>query len=259
MDGHQTERVCSPIPFISISGVQTRREQTCILTPLSVFVVPETHDMVSQLMDPREPKNLSDVVVLAILVFHVWAAYALPWSLKRPFFAATFLFWRASYNVGIGYLLTVQSNYKLMVTWAKRLKLFENPATGKNPRPWLYTLLQRELEAKIPKDYKMSEAPIEYNTWLVFRRVVDLILMCDFVSYCLFAIVCGHRPEGEGFLIAAARWVIGIALVGFNLWVKLDAHRVVKDYAWYWGGKQIIFPKRIPRPEANHPRLLLPH
>ncbi|KAH6631912.1 phosphatidylethanolamine N-methyltransferase [Chaetomium tenue] len=201
----------------------------------TVFVVPETHDMVSQLLDPREPKNLSDVLVLAILALHIWAAYALPSSLKRPIFALIFLFWRASYNVGIGYLLTVQSNYKLIVTWAKRMQLFENPSTGKNPRPWLYQLLQNELEAKIPKDYKMAEAPLEYNTWLVFRRVVDLILMCDFVSYCLFAIVCAHKPVSEGFAIAAARWVIGIALVGFNLWVKLDAHRVVKDYAWYWG------------------------
>ncbi|KAL2127682.1 hypothetical protein VTI74DRAFT_10320 [Chaetomium olivicolor] len=215
---------------------QVRPKKTYGKTPDgTLFVVPETHDMVSQLLDPREPKNLSDILVLAILVLHVWAAYALPWSLKRPIFAAIFLFWRASYNVGIGYLLTVQSKYKLMVTWARRLKLFENPSTGKNPRPWLYKLLQRELEAKIPKDYKMAQAPIEYNTWLVFRRVVDLILMCDFVSYCLFAIVCAHRPDGEGFAIAFARWFIGIALVGFNLWVKLDAHRVVKDYAWYWG------------------------
>ncbi|KAK4238182.1 phospholipid methyltransferase-domain-containing protein [Achaetomium macrosporum] len=201
----------------------------------TVFVVPETHDMVSQLLDPREPKNYSDAVVLAILALHIWAAYALPWSLKRPIFAAIFLFWRASYNVGIGYLLTVQSKYKLLVTWARRLKLFEEPSTGNNPRPWLYHLLRRELEAKIPKDYKMTEAPIEYNTWLVFRRVVDLILMCDFVSYWLFAIVCAHRPAGEGFAMAFARWFAGIALVGFNLWVKLDAHRVVKDYAWYWG------------------------
>jgi phosphatidylethanolamine N-methyltransferase len=191
--------------------------------------------MVSQLLDPRQPKNLSDAVVLAILAFHIAAAYYLPANLKQPVFAAIFLFWRAAYNVGIGYLLNVQSNHKLLVTWAKKWKLFENPADGNQPRPWLYNLLKRELEAKIPEDYEFEKAPIEYNTWLTFRRIVDLILMCDFVSYCLFAMVCGHKPAGEGFLMAAARWAVGIILVGFNLWVKLDAHRVVKDYAWYWG------------------------
>ncbi|KAK3955117.1 phospholipid methyltransferase-domain-containing protein [Pseudoneurospora amorphoporcata] len=201
----------------------------------TVFVVPTTHDMVTQLLDPREPKNLSDVAVLAIIALHFLAAYYLPWGVKRPFFAAIFMFWRLAYNVGIGYLLTIQSKYKFLVTWAKRWKLFENPATGKNPRPWLYNLLKEELETKIPHDYKFEEAPIEYNTWLTFRRVVDLILMCDFISYCLFAIVCAHKPDGEGFFVGFARWAVGITLVGFNLWVKLDAHRVVKDYAWYWG------------------------
>ncbi len=191
--------------------------------------------MVSQLLDPRQPKNLSDAVVLAILALHILAAYMLPAGLKRPVCAAIFLFWRASYNIGIGSLLTVQSKYRLLVQWAKRWKLFENPNTGNNPRPWLYRLLKWELEAKIPEDYVFEQAPLEYNTWLVFRRVVDLILMCDFVSYCLFAIVCAHRPESESFAMAVARWAVGIALFGFNLWVKLDAHRVVKDFAWYWG------------------------
>jgi phosphatidylethanolamine N-methyltransferase len=191
--------------------------------------------MVSQLLDPRQPKNVSDVVVLLFLALHALAAYHLPAAWKRPVFAAVFLFWRASYNVGIGYLLHIQSNHRRLITWVRRWKLFEDPRTGRNPRPWLYNLLKRELEVKIVADYKFDEAPIEYNTWLVFRRVVDLILMCDFTSYCLFAVVSSGTPDGENMFFGIARWLTGLSLIGFNLWVKLDAHRVVKDFAWYWG------------------------
>ncbi|KFY37456.1 hypothetical protein V494_04744 [Pseudogymnoascus sp. VKM F-4513 (FW-928)] len=201
----------------------------------TIFTVPHTHDMVSQLLDPRQPKNLSDVAVLAVMAGHILLLYILPRFLRVPLFAIVFLFWRACYNVGIGYLLRVQSNHRQMETWAKQWKLFENPASGKNPRPWLYDLLKRELEAKIPEDYSFEKAPIEYNTWLVFRRVVDLILMCDFSTYCLFAIACGSQPVNESYLMFVARWTTGLVLFGFNVWVKLDAHRVVKDYAWYWG------------------------
>ena len=191
--------------------------------------------MVSQLLDPRQPKNFSDAFVIAIMALHILLAYLLPSGWKRPVLAITFLCWRASYNIGIGILLHIQSNHRRLVSLARRWELFEDPSTGKNPRPWLYNLLKRELEAKIPEDYEFEKAPIEYNTWLVFRRFVDLILMCDFVSYCLFAIVCGHVPQDENILAGIGRWLLGIALFGFNVWVKLDAHRVVKDFAWYWG------------------------
>lgn len=200
-----------------------------------VFTVPYTHDMVSQLLSPSEPKNLSDLIVLFILGLHILALWLLPNSWRIPAFAVIFTFWRASYNVGIGCLLQMQSHQKMLVRWAKKSRIFVNPATGQNPHPKLFYFMKRELETKIAKDYKFEEAPIEYNTWLVFRRVVDLILMCDFVSYCLFAIACGGRPDGETALGTMARWIAGLSLVAFNLWVKLDAHRVVKDFAWYWG------------------------
>ena len=191
--------------------------------------------MVSQLFDPTQPKNFSDALVIAILALHIGTLWLLPQSLRIPVFAVVFLFWRGCYNIGIGYLLHIQSKHRRLVTWAKKSKIFVNPATGKNPHPLLYGALKQELETKIPKDYKFDEAPIEYNTWLVFRRIVDLILMCDFTSYCLFATACGGTPEGESPVMTVFRWIAGWALVGFNLWVKLDAHRVVKDYAWYWG------------------------
>ncbi|KAJ5980757.1 Phosphatidylethanolamine N-methyltransferase [Penicillium waksmanii] len=201
----------------------------------TVFTVPQTHDMVSQLLSPSEPKNLSDVVVLVLLAIHVLLLWALPASAKVPVFAFIYLSWRAGYNGGIGWLLHHQSHHKTLIRWAEKTKIFVDPATGENPHPTLYNWIKRELETKIPHDYKFENAPIEYNTWLVFRRLVDVILMCDFTSYCLFAIACGKHPVDENILMTVLRWTAGIVLVLFNLWVKLDAHRVVKDYAWYWG------------------------
>jgi phosphatidylethanolamine N-methyltransferase len=190
--------------------------------------------MVSQLLSPSQPKNASDLVVLAVLAGLIFTLYILPSSARIPVFAVIFLFWRAAYNAGIGWLLHHQSNHNKLVLWAKNSRIFENPESGKNPHPRLYRLLQREMETKIPADYKFGEAPLEYNTWLLFRRVVDLILMCDFVSYCLFAVACFNQPD-ESWGLWVLRWSTGIVLFLFNLWVKLDAHRVVKDYAWYWG------------------------
>ncbi|KAL4946371.1 hypothetical protein BDV06DRAFT_182875 [Aspergillus oleicola] len=201
----------------------------------TVFTVPQTHDMVSQLLSPSEPKNLSDLLVLTILAAHILILWKLPSGAKIPFFAGIYLFWRAGYNAGIGWLLHNQSHHKTLVRWAEKSQIFVNPSTGKNPYPQLYYLIKRELETKIPNDYSFEEAPLEYNTWLVFRRLVDLILMCDFASYCLFALACSNHPANEGMLMTILRWTSGIALFLFNLWVKLDAHRVVKDYAWYWG------------------------
>lgn len=191
--------------------------------------------MVSQLFSPSEPKNFGDIFIVSVLALHVLALFMLPKSARAPVFALIFLFWRACYNGGIGWLLWQQSNHNTLISWAKRAKLFENPASGKNPRPWLYDLLKREMETKIPNDYSFDQAPLEYNTWLTFRRVVDLILMCDFTSYCLFAFACSGRPAHEGLAVGLGRWSAGLILFFFNLWVKLDAHRVVKDFAWYWG------------------------
>ena len=200
-----------------------------------VFTVPPTHDMVSQLLSPTQPKNLSDLLVVFILGLHILALLVLPKKASIPLFAVVTVFWRLCYNVGIGYALREQSLYGSMVSWAKRTGIFEPPSAGKNKYSSYYGLLKREMELKLPRDYKFEEAPVEYNTWLLFRRVCDLILLCDFVAYCCFAAGCGGTPPGEFFGMTVARWVVGIGLILFNLWVKLDAHRVVKDFAWYWG------------------------
>lgn len=234
---HQTAPVRSRTPEHSkVESTTCRRQPSGIRANSAniVFIVPHTHDMVSQLLSPSQPKNLSDLAVLAVLAGLILTFYILPKSARIPVFAIIFLFWRAAYNGGIGWLLDGQSKHNRLVLWAKNSRIFEKPESGKNPHPAIYKLLKREMETKIPADYKFEEAPLEYNTWLVFRRLVDLILMCDFVSYCLFAIACFNQPP-ESWLLWGLRWTTGVVLFLFNLWVKLDAHRVVKDYAWYWG------------------------
>ena len=230
---------CRPLPLSPARGSVDWPPVPCRNDPLTewilVFTVPHTHDMVSQLLSPSEPKNISDILVLIVLALHILLLWLLRPTLRIPVLATIFLLWRAGYNIGIGYLLHVQSHQKKLVRWANKSRIFLDPATGRNPHPQLYKFIKRELETKIPKDYRFEDAPIEYNTWLVFRRIVDLILMCDFVSYCLFAIACASQPGAEGPIGFTARWLAGISLFFFNLWVKLDAHRVVKDFAWYWG------------------------
>ncbi|KAK5085729.1 phosphatidylethanolamine N-methyltransferase [Lithohypha guttulata] len=198
----------------------------------TVFVVPETKDMVSQLLSPSEPKNISDLLILAVLASMISLLW-LPKATQVPTFGCLFVFWRLSYNIGIGWLLRKQSKQQTLVRWARKSKLFGKPSATEHPR--LRAFIKSELEKKIVRNYDFDDAPLEYNTWLVFRRIVDLILMCDFTSYMLFAVASCSRPIGEFFLTTITRWIVAAILVAFNLWVKLDAHRVVKDFAWYWG------------------------
>ncbi|KAK9234078.1 phospholipid methyltransferase-domain-containing protein [Lipomyces kononenkoae] len=202
----------------------------------TAFAVPETEDMVTALLDPRKPKSIADILTLTILTFYVVLFLVLPSSIRKWTFLGIYAVSRLSYNGGLGYLLYQQSFHRRLTKWAAKYRIFNRPGPSASVlRRTTYDLIKRELSAKMGSDYTFETAPLEYNTWLLFRRVVDLILMSDFTSYILFAIACGSVPENQTMVLHVGRWAAGIFLFLFNLWVKLDAHRVVKDYAWYWG------------------------
>ncbi|KIK41161.1 hypothetical protein CY34DRAFT_224284 [Suillus luteus UH-Slu-Lm8-n1] len=195
-----------------------------------VFRVPTTHDVLTGLFHPRYPKSHLDILNLSLLALQLVLFYILPRPTAKVFFLFYFVFWRAAYDAGLGWVLTKQSKRKWMIREIQRLGWLDekrNPAA----RNWI----RAQLQGKMGKDYSFDELPLEYNTWLLFRQLVDVILLNDFLAYCMFAFTCFRVPEGLSFPVHVMRWIGGIALVIFNLWVKTEAHNVVKDYGWYWG------------------------
>ncbi|KAF9585045.1 phosphatidylethanolamine N-methyltransferase [Lunasporangiospora selenospora] len=196
----------------------------------TIFRVPLTKDMLTEIFDMSKKKSAFDIITLAVMGIQILMFFTLPTSVKRWLFLVLFMFWRAGYNAGLGYLLKLQSERRGLVAWAKEKGIFDKSRGS----PW-YDWLKTELSCKMGKDYDFDAVPIEYNTWLLYRQLVDLILMNDFTTYVCFALSWLTFPAGSGFFGHLLRWIAGFILVFFNIWVKLDAHRVVKDFAWYWG------------------------
>ncbi len=195
-----------------------------------MFTVPHTPDMLSSIFDPRQPKTPLDIVTVVSLSLQIVLYFALSRRAAQVFFFLYFAFWRASYNAGLGWILKQQSENGYIIRQVKRYGWMDAQR-----RPRTYNWVKQQLVTKMDIDYVFDAMPLDYNVWLMFRSIVDVILLNDFVAYSLFAFSCTRLPEGHSVAMHVLRWIAGWTLIFFNLWVKIDAHRVVKDYAWYWG------------------------
>ena len=203
------------------------------------FTPPKTHDMVRSLFDPRLKKSFLECCITASIFANVFLCYycCTRYSAEtaKTVFLAQYIFWRLSYNLGIGIVLHYQSHYESLTHFAKKHALFDK----KNTHSALSRFVKFEVAAKYPNASDLYKYPDEWNTWLVFRQFVDLILMQDFTTYMLYVAVClPHRlilDNLASFNSIMVRTWLGVFMVLFNIWVKIDAHSVVKDYAWYWG------------------------
>ncbi|KAJ2061901.1 phosphatidylethanolamine N-methyltransferase [Coemansia sp. S146] len=223
---------------MTVTAVGGTDTNTCALEqPLTgrtpdgtAFAVPKTRDMLQSLFNPMTPKTTFDIVTLLTLSTHLMVALFFPLAAKRTILMASFAFWRLCYNGGLGWVLNWQSSRHGLVAMFKRNGWLDSSRGGK-----IHLWLKSELEAKMGLDYSFEAVPIEFNAWLLYRQLVDLILLNDFTAY-FFLCSCyiGSANDSEPWH-AFLRIAGGLILLAFNLWVKIDAHRVVKDYAWYWG------------------------
>lgn len=190
------------------------------------FDVPPTLSVARLLITPRALKLLP--TQLWILTCLITAATPYLWwigAVGPTFFAAQFVFWRLAYNVGIGAILHFQSNGRCFERWVQRML----------KHGWFKRFVEGSVAFRDPRvpSFKTEDYPLAFNSWMAYRFVVMVILANDLIAYLALVAVNWVAPAWT--MQDAAQYAVGDALIIFALWSKSDAHRIIGDYAWYWG------------------------
>lgn len=139
-------------------------------------------------MNPNYPKSDFDILNLGLLGLQLVLYMLLSRRTAQIFFLFYFSFWRIAYDAGLGWVLTKQSKKKWIVKEVHRLGWLDDKR-----RPVVRDWIRKQLVGKMGSDYSFDvglhfystsrfltvskDLPLEYNTWLLFRQAVDVILV----------------------------------------------------------------------------------
>lgn len=113
--------------------------------------MPTTHDVLTTLFHPAYPKSHLDLLNLGLLGLQLVLFFVLPRHISRPFFFVYFAFWRAAYDLGLGWVLTKQSKRKWIVREVQRLGWLDEKR-----RPAVRDWVRQQLVGKMGKDYSFD-------------------------------------------------------------------------------------------------------
>ena len=232
---HQSSDIISP-PLTPLAG-WLDDFPSGMLPDGGTFLVPDTYSVLDALYHPASIANFgTQLWILSLLLTGFsFLAYE-PGLLPKEFFLVQFVFWRLAYNVGIGLMLYCQSNYRSFekyyqwwVSSSWRRVFFEKAVTMKKP--------------KVP--FQIRDYPAEFNSWMLFRYFVNFILGCDFAAYIALILVYWETDFNLSDPMFVAKLVVSTILCLLALYSKSDAHRVIGDYAWYWGDFFFLLDKNL--------------
>lgn len=107
--------------------------------------------MLTALFHPAYPKSHLDILNLALLGFQLVLFSVLSRDASRIFFLIYFAFWRAAYDLGLGWVLTKQSKKKWISREVQRLGWLDE-----NRRPLVREWIRNQLVGKMGKDYSFD-------------------------------------------------------------------------------------------------------
>lgn len=200
------------------------------------FYVPNTMSVMQALLSPRSWRSPATMVWI-VMGFAVFSTQVLYFKFNWPiwFFCLQFAFWRLAYNIGIGYLLHRQSNGGHFLAFYRR---------AIKEQLWLRPALEASIVFEDGTPYTVDSFPDEFNAWMLFRQIENVILANDLVSYVVLSFVCWQRLSITS-PVDILCLLVGSASVVFALWSKSDAHRVIGDFAWYWGDFFFLLDKNL--------------
>jgi phosphatidylethanolamine N-methyltransferase len=224
-------------PALPAQSQQTRVEG--VLPDGRRFEVPETVSVMRCMTDPRVIAVPSTMVWLATIAFTFSTLWLYTAGVVGTwFFDLQFVVWRLMYNVTLGLLLRWQSNELGFQKWVQENIL---------AHPSRVQILERAVifgGKDENRKFRVADYPMEFSSWLVWRFLVMVILAHDVASYFLMVIVHWNAPDLLSPLTYVS-YALGLALIVFAVWSKADAHRVIGDYAWYWGDFFFLLDKDL--------------
>jgi phosphatidylethanolamine N-methyltransferase len=186
------------------------------------FTVPPTVNTISAFY----PKNWNAVSLLtmALVLFHSYFVITEAWPVE--YHVAWFIFWRVCYNIGLGLLLRQQSMNNSFTNFYAAL--VANKIVGGS--------IKRLARSGYSDTMYKYRFPVEFEAWIMFKHFVTLVLVNDGCAYVLLGYKCFIMPladEVDAWLLG--RYAVGLMLAAFNYWAKVDAHRCIGTYCWYYG------------------------
>lgn len=157
------------------------------------FLCPETKDVLVTLFTSKEPYSAFETIVMGIVLFQIVLFFFAP---VPPFvFLLLFVFWRIAYNGLLGILLRKQSTTNFVVNWCQKHGFDSNCKT----RTSFTNYLIDQIKIKMGSRYDYEAYPLEFNAWILFRGLVDIILVNDVASFIIFCFAYSENNTLEAF------------------------------------------------------------